>query len=191
FVESFGPAIIDRVGREAPGVRLRFVQKADRDSKPLRDGAVDLETGVVGPAAGPELRAQALFTDRFVAVVRPGGAYDVHALDLPGYLAARHVGVSRLPGGGGPVDEALQRLGARRDIAVSVSGYSAALALVRAADLVATVPEKHTAGLRDGLRRVALPFSVAEITISLIWHPRMNADPAHRWLRAQVRCACA
>lgn len=191
FVESFGPAIFDRVGREAPGVRLRFVQKVDRDSKPLRDGVVDLETGVVGPAAGPELRAQALFTDRFAAVVRPGGAYDVDALDLSAYLAARHVGVSRLPGGGGPVDEALQRLGARREVAVSVSGYSAALALARAADLIATVPERHTAGLRGALRVLALPFSVAEITISLIWHPRMNADPAHRWLRGCVRDVCA
>lgn len=191
FVESFGPAIIDRVEREAPGVRLRFVQKVDRDSKPLRDGAVDLETGVVGPAAGPELRAQALFSDRFVAVVRPGGAYDVEALDLPAYLAARHVGVSRLPGGGGPVDEALQRLGARRDVAVSVSGYSAALALARDADLVATVPERHTAGLRGALRVLVLPFAVAEITVSLIWHPRMNADPAHRWLRGCVREVCA
>lgn len=191
FVESFGPAIIDRVGREAPGVRLRFAQKVDRDSKPLRDGAVDLETGVVSPAAGPELRAQALFADRFVAVVRPGGAYDVEALDLPAYLAARHVGVSRLPGGGGPVDEALQRLGARRDVAVSVSGYSAALALVRDADLVATVPERHTVGLRRALRSVAAPFAVGEITVSLIWHPRMEADPAHRWLRRCVREVCA
>ena len=48
FVENFGPDLIARVGEEAPGVRLRFVQKPDKDSAPLRDGTVDLETGVVG-----------------------------------------------------------------------------------------------------------------------------------------------
>src|SRR5438128_2624142 len=59
FVENFGPNLIARVGQEAPGVRLRFLQKPDKDSGPLRDGTVDLETGVVGKTIGPEMRAQA------------------------------------------------------------------------------------------------------------------------------------
>ena len=53
FVENFGPDLIARVGDEAPGVRLCFVQKSDKDSKPLRDGLVDLETGVVGQSTAP------------------------------------------------------------------------------------------------------------------------------------------
>ena len=72
FVENYGPGLIARAGEEAPGVRLRFVQKVDRDSTPLRDGTVDLETGVVGQETGPELRARALFRDRFIGVVRMG-----------------------------------------------------------------------------------------------------------------------
>src|SRR3546814_567095 len=60
FVENFGPNLIARVGVEAPGVRLRFVQKPGKDSASLRDGTVDLETGVLGKAIGPEVRAQAL-----------------------------------------------------------------------------------------------------------------------------------
>src|SRR3982751_6841692 len=43
FVENFGPALIARVSQEAPGVRLRFVHKPDKDSTPLREGTVDLE----------------------------------------------------------------------------------------------------------------------------------------------------
>ena len=56
FVENFGPDLIARVGEEAPGVRLRFMQKPDKDSTPLRDGTVDLETGVMGKTTAPELR---------------------------------------------------------------------------------------------------------------------------------------
>src|SRR6267154_1855025 len=41
FVETFGPDLIARVGRQAPGVRLRFVPKPDKDSASLRDGTVD------------------------------------------------------------------------------------------------------------------------------------------------------
>src|SRR5882762_9288059 len=74
FVENFGPDLIARVGRQAPGVRLRFVQKPNKDSASLRDGTVDLETGVVGTTTSPEVRTQALFRDRFIGVVRMGHA---------------------------------------------------------------------------------------------------------------------
>ena len=75
FVENFGPELIARVGAEAPHVRLRFVPKPDKEAAPLREGTVDLETGVVEPTTGPELRAQALF-DRLVGVVRAGHPLD-------------------------------------------------------------------------------------------------------------------
>src|SRR5689334_3909133 len=68
FVETFGAAVVARVAAGAPGVRLRFVPKPDKDSTALRDGSVDLETGVVDDATGPELRARVLFRDRFVGV---------------------------------------------------------------------------------------------------------------------------
>lgn len=64
-----------------------------------------------------------------------------------------------------------------------VSGFSAALSLVRASDLVATVPDRHTRGLREGLHSFTLPVPTREFTVSMLWHPRMDADPAHRWLR--------
>jgi DNA-binding transcriptional LysR family regulator len=48
FVENFGPDLIARVGEEAPGVRLRFVQKPNKDSAPLRDhGPGAACTGIV------------------------------------------------------------------------------------------------------------------------------------------------
>src|SRR6185295_6818541 len=74
FVENFGPRLIARVGEAAPGVRLCFVDKPNKESTSLRDGTVDLETGVVGKTTSPELRAQALLRDRFIGVVRKGHA---------------------------------------------------------------------------------------------------------------------
>ena len=65
FVENFGPDLIARVGREAPGVRLRFVPKPDKDSAPLRDATVDLETGVVGKTTGPEVHCAGLVSRPF------------------------------------------------------------------------------------------------------------------------------
>jgi DNA-binding transcriptional LysR family regulator len=190
FVENFGPDLIARLGAEAPGVRLRFVQKLDKDSAPLREGDVDLETGVVGKATGPEVRAQLLFRDRFVGVVRSGHPLSQGEVTASLYAASRHIGVSRRGLDKGPVDEALALLGLEREIATVVGGFTTALALARASDLVATVPERHTGNLRAGLHSFVLPMPTPEIAISMLWHPRLDADPAHRWLRGCVRDVC-
>jgi DNA-binding transcriptional LysR family regulator len=191
FVENFGPRLIARAGREAPGVRLRFVPKTDRDSGPLRDGSVDLDTGVIGETTGPEVRAQALFRDRFVGVVRRGHALSRGKVTAARYAAARHILVSRRGLDKGPIDDALQAVGLRRDVVAIVGGFATALSLARDTDLVASVPERHTGKLRAGMHSFALPVALREITVSLLWHPRMDADPAHRWLRRCVREACA
>lgn len=191
FVETFGAALVSRVAAEAPGVRLHFLPKPDKDSTPLRDGSVDLETGIVGGSAGPELLTQALFRDRFIGVVRAAHALAGREVGLTDYAAARHVGVARRRVARSPLDEALAAQGLARDIAVTVTGFTAALALVRGTDLVATMPERHTLSLREGLHGFELPFALEPLTISLLWHPRLDADPAHRWLRACVREVCA
>lgn len=36
-----------------------------------------------------------------------------------------------------------------------------------------------------------LPVAMPAFTVSMLWHPRLDADQAHRWLREQVRDVCA
>jgi DNA-binding transcriptional LysR family regulator len=191
FVENFGAGILARVAAEAPGVRLRFLPKLDKDNAPLREGTVDLETGVVGRTTGPEVRAQALFRDRLVGVVRAGHRLSKGRVTAARYAGEEHVRVSRRSTRKDPIDDALAALGLHRRVATIVGGYSAALALARASDLVATVPERHTGDLRAGMHSFGLPLPTAEITVSMLWHPRLDGDPAHRWLRGCVRDACA
>ncbi|MDO8358227.1 MAG: LysR family transcriptional regulator [Nitrospirota bacterium] len=191
FVENFGPDLIARVGEEAPGVRLRFVQKPSKDSTPLRDGAVDLETGVVEKTTALELRVQALFRDRYIGVVRKGHLLSKGKITPSRYAAGRHICVSREGLDRGPIDEALKPFRLEREIVTIVGGFSTALGLARASDLIASVPERHTGNLRAGMHSFPLPVSVPEFTVSLLWHPRLDADQAHRWLRGHVRNICA
>ncbi|MQV96129.1 LysR family transcriptional regulator [Sinorhizobium medicae] len=192
FVENFGPTLLFRLGAEAPGVRLCFVQKPNKDSGPLRDGSVDLETGVLAETTGPELRTQALFRDRFVGVVRKGHGLSRGEVTPELYAAGRHILVSRrgLDKAVTGIDVALGAIGLEREIVTTVGGFSSALALARASDLVASVPERHTSVLRAGMHSFPLPFQVPQITVSLLWHPRLHADPAHRWLRGCIREVC-
>lgn len=190
FVETFGPDLLARTREQAPGVRLRFIAKPDRDSMPLRDGSVDLETGVVGKTIGPEVRAQALFRDRFIAVVRREHPLGATTVTPALYAAGQHIRISRRDIDKGPIDEALELTGLKREIVTTVSSFSEALALARASDLIASVPARYTEALRSGMYSFPLPFPMPDMTISLLWHPRLDADPAHRWLRECVRDVC-
>jgi DNA-binding transcriptional LysR family regulator len=190
FVETFGPALIARTVREAPGVRLKFLAKADRESNRLREGETDLETGVVSEALGPEIRTQLLFRDRFVGVMRARHPLSKSKIKATRYAAGQHVHVSRRERDGGLIDEALARLDLSREIIATVSGFAAALALVRATDWITAVPDRHTAGLRAGLFSFALPFDLPDVNVSMLWHPRMDSDPAHQWLRRCLLETC-
>lgn len=189
FVAEFGGRLVSLVHLEAPGAVIRFAVKADKDAGSLRDGQTDLDVGVAG-TLGPEVRVQTLLRDRFIGVVDPQ-----HPLAIAGnvtpkrYAGERHVSVSRRGRPNGPIDDALLDHGLSRHIAAIVSSFPAALALTRAG-LVASVPDRQTRMAQEGLFTFELPVETPEVTVSMAWHPRFDADPAHRWLRDRMVEVC-
>lgn len=193
FVETFGPRLLALVTKQAPGVTLQFLAKPDKESAPLREGEgeVDIETGVIDATTAPELRAAPLFEDRWMGVVRTDHALARDPVTPEGYACASHVAVLRRGLHSSEIDEAVESAGLERRIATIVNGFATALALARETQLVATVPERHTEGLWKGMHSFPLPVVIPGFTISMLWHPRMDGDLAHRWLRGCVRSVCA
>lgn len=190
FAETFGPRLLERLADEAPAVTLQFLGKPDKESAPLREGEVDIETGVIDLTTAPEMRALPLFEDRWIGVVHLGHSLARGKVTAKRYTEAEHVHVLRRGLHSTEIDDAVQAAGLTRHVAMIVQGFSAALALARETDLVATVPEKHTGGLRKDMHSFALPLPIAPFTLSMIWHPRMDGDLAHRWLRGMIRSVC-
>lgn len=192
FVEAFGASLIAVVSAVAPLVRLRFAPKPEKTAAFLRDGSADLEIGVLGDM-GPEVRVQALFRDRFVGAVRKG-----HPLAAKGevtakrYTAFGHVVASRHGRGNGPVDEALATLGLKRTIVAVVPSFPAALAVARTSDLIALVPASlvRSEAASASIYAFELPVKTEQITVSQMWHPRLEVDPVHRWLRQMTLSVC-
>jgi len=201
FVESFASLLIAEASAAAPNVLLRFAPKPEKTAAPLRDGSADLEIGVLGQM-GPEVRLQALFRDRFVGVVRSGHPLQSEArISAERYVDFGHVVASRHGNPSGPVDAALASLGLTRKIAAVVPSFAGALAVARTSDLVALVPASCLAQARepnasregsapDGLHVFDLPIVTESITVSQMWHPRLEHDPGHRWLRQLVLSVC-
>ena len=124
---------------------------------------------------GPEVRAQALFRDRFIGVVRMGHQLSQGEIAPFRYATGRHILVSRQRFETRPIDEALAPFGLEREIITTVGGFSTALALVRASDLIASVPERHTGNLRAGMHSFPGPIATPQITVLLLctrgWMP--------------------
>lgn len=187
FVLFYAAHLSAIVNAAAPDVRLRFAPKPDKEIQPLRDATIDIDIGVIA-GDGAELRGQALFTDMFVGVARPG-----HALLAAGpvtaarYAACDHVVCSRRGRFTGPVDAALAALGLSRKVNLVVPSYPAVIAVAAASDLVGLVPRSCLhAGVMGQIEMFELPVATPGFVIAQTWHPRMDADPAHRWLRALI-----
>jgi DNA-binding transcriptional LysR family regulator len=197
FVAGLSASLVAAITAAAPGVRLRFAPKPQKDARPLREGQIDLEIGVLG-AFAPEVRTQALFRDSFVGVARIGHPLLSGTTITPErYAACDHVGASRRGEFAGPVDEALEELGLSRNVTVVVPGFPDAMRIARRTDLIALVPHFCFSNPLDadqaapsGLQSFELPVRTPEIVISAMWHPRVDADPAHRWLRETVVAVC-
>jgi DNA-binding transcriptional LysR family regulator len=198
FVETVAAPLVAAVTAAAPNVRLRFAPKPDKDVRALREGLVDLEIGVLGQS-GPEVRVQTLFRDHFVCAVREGHPLLANGtITAERYAACGHVVASRRGHERGPVDDALAARGLTRTVIVVVPSFRAALAVASVSDLVALVTSSffnatqgHQAQSRVAeFRSFPLPVPTESITVSQMWHPRLDADPAHRWLRGAVLATC-
>ncbi|RPD94244.1 LysR family transcriptional regulator [Candidatus Pantoea deserta] len=192
FVVAFGPLLIAAVAEAAPGICIRFAPKPEKTSRYLREGLVDLEIGVQSNM-GPEIRVQRLFQDRFTGAVRKEHPLaSLPEISVEDYIAWGHVVAS--PDGAlhGFVDDALAASGATRKVVSVVPGFPTALSVALASDLIAMVPALYLRNQRmtENLHVFELPFKTRNIVVSQMWHPRMEKDPAHRWLREKILEVC-
>ena len=176
----------------APYMRVALV--------PLRNGQVQtqLERGQISLAllspenTPPDLHARVLYQERYVCVLRAGHpAANGRKLTLKQFCALDHA-LGSYEGGGfhGVTDEALEKLGQRRNVTVSVKSFLILPDILRSSDMVAILPSRLVAG-QDGLVVSEPPLDVPGFTNTAVWHARTHNDPAHRWLRELLVRSCA
>jgi DNA-binding transcriptional LysR family regulator len=178
-----GPAVERRVRAEAPEITLRYLPSVVDDWIPLRDGVADLSVCLLGHFP-QEFKTRRLFTDRFVCVVREGHPRVGKRLGLDAYLALEHVVVSPL-GRPSHVDEVLAGRGLQRRIRQVVPYFLAGLHVAATTDCVLTVSDRAARALAGtlGLRLLEPPLPLSPYALHLLWHPRLENEPASRWLR--------
>jgi DNA-binding transcriptional LysR family regulator len=183
------PALVAAIAGEAPRVTLEFVPSVRRGNAWLLEtGELDLALGAVVDDA-PGIRRMDLCTEGFACAVRKGHPTIHGALTLEQYVRTPHLLIT-LGDSARPtwIDEALAKLGRRRQVAVRVRHFMVAPLVVARTDLLLTGPSmliRHFADLVP-LQILKPPITLPTYPEEAYWHERFDADPAHRWLRELI-----
>lgn len=174
------------VSDEASNVSLRFLPVEADEANALRTD-VDLSLGVFHDLP-PELRTQTLFEDRFVCIARAGHPRIRGKLSLEAFTSARHVCVAPRGRPGSVIDSALAARGLARRALRWVPYSANAVEFVADSDCIATLSERlaQWSARRYDLQLLTPPFELPPCAGIQVWHSRLDADPAHAWLRRLV-----
>jgi len=187
------PDLVPRIAATAPLARLVFVAPPSAEILAER-----LETGAVDVCIGNRALAQSawqtrmLFEDRFLTAQRKGHPRGSAPLDIDAFCAAEHLLVSA-DGGGffGHVDATLTALGRERRVALSIHNYALAPTIIGASDYLCTLPSRFLDRFTDTLDVFEPPLELGVAELAAYWHPRVQDDAAHRWLREQLFAAAS
>lgn len=174
----------------APKIQLRLVTRSTEDFESLREGTVQLDIGEIKNRS-PEMKLQMLFRSVSVGVARSDHPLFHGSVTAKKYAGYRHVNASRRGISYTPIDVELEKLKLKRTVSLVVPSFQAAILAAANSGLIATIPKILTCSAASlGLRSFQIPVPVQPITIFQAWHPRFDADPAHRFLRDCVFKAC-
>jgi DNA-binding transcriptional LysR family regulator len=166
----------------------------DWGDEELAAGKVDLVVAPPRRAARPAgSYEKVLFDETFTCVMREGHPLAGTRMTLPRYASASHVMVAPRGTPGSIVDDALERAGRSRRVAVAVPHFLVVPYIVASTDLISTLPTRVAAMFAGpvGLAHAAPPIEIAPFQMAMAWHERMQADPPHRWLREQLLAVAA
>ena len=188
---SLVPAILKKVARIAPNVRLRTAQLEAKSLRGgLESGDVDLAIGVF-PDFGGGMFQQRLYRDTYICVARAGNPLAAKGkLTRESFLKARHVIVSAAGTGHGhsQIEKLLTAAIRPENISMRVASFLAAPYLIRDNDLMLCMPKRSGTMIAKelGLKLLPVPLELPEQDVHQYWHERFHHDPAHKWFRGML-----
>ncbi len=182
------PLICRMVLPKADKVSIEFVSFGDQTFEAIEKGRLDLMLNADDGYLPPRFASEMIFDDSYSCVAARENKYP-RALTLKQYLAAEHVGVGiwdelqTLP------DKRLAGIGVKRRCPIWVPYFTAAVRCVPDTHLLATVPTciARFESNNLSLRVLKPPEVLGRFNYLMAWHPRMNTDAAHIWLRRAIR----
>ena len=182
------PVLCRSVLAPAAKVSLNFVPLHDGQFEAMEKGRLDLLLISDEDYAPAHFVKEAIFEVDFVCVVAKESRLS-RALTLKQYLAAEHIGIGILGGVQTVPEKRLAAIGASRRCPIWVPYHTTAMRSLAGTTLVATVPRRmaELEASNPALKILKAPEVLGRFKYLMSWHPRMNTDAAHVWLRSVIR----
>lgn len=186
------PALMRRLQREAPGIRVRLVQSERKVSiEDLASGRIDFALGYSEGRDRLPSGVETLdwLTDQYLVIASRDHPRVRNQLDLAGYLHERHVVVTPWNETSGAIDHVLDGMGLQREVAVQLPTVMAAPFIVGATELLMTVPGHAARTLQQvaGVELYPAPFEIPPYALRLYSHAKYARSDAHAWMLEQLR----
>ena len=169
-------------------VKFSFVPLHAGQYEALEKGRLDLVLNADHDTATLHLSKEAIFEVDFVCVVSRKSKF-ARAVTLKQYLAADHVAVDIIGGAQTHPDRNLAAIGEKRRCPLVVAQHTVAMRIAAVTDMIATVPRRMAMleASNKSTKILEAPAVIGSFTYVMIWHPRMQTDAAHAWLRSIIR----
>ena len=132
----------------------------------------------------PDLTSRLLYRDRYICVARKTHPLKTRRLSVKQLCAFDHLLVD--PTGVSPsgvVDAIMSKSGLRRRVAMAVPTFHLLFDILGSDDFIAFVPAGLLRKRRPALRLFETNLALPAIEVLASWHPRLNGDAQHKWLR--------
>jgi len=183
------PPLMADLQQDAPGISLHFHLWHPGMMESLRQGRMDLAACILDTVPD-DIYGKQLGSDSYSCLMNNAHPLAGQPLSLNDYISAEHIGISAGGDKIRAVDEALQQLGLQRTMKLTVPFIHSAMAITSRANYVLTLPTRIATllGKAYNLNIMSLPdrLNMPASNYYLIWHQRLQGDPAHRYLRERM-----
>jgi DNA-binding transcriptional LysR family regulator len=173
-------------------VQFEFLPWQSGIAELVEHGQVDLVLHIDDGLLPSHFQSERLYREDWICAVARASRFG-DRLSLKQYLTASHIVVSTYAGVQTIPDKQLAAVGAKRSSCIRVPYFGVALQSLPGTELVLTVTSGMSSlvGQNRELRLVKAPSELRPFHFLMAWHPRLNTDPRHAWLREAMRSITA
>ena len=184
------PLLTSYLFKNAPNININVIGVSNvRGIQLIETERCDMAIDLVPKTIPSQINRLSLYKEKFICMTNPGHPLLSMRPSLQNYLSFKHIAVHPSEGSESSVDKALKSIGKYREVAIKLPYSLIVNLMINNSDLIATLPKRNALffAKERGLPTLEVPFKIPDFNMHMLWHSRLNDDPAHRWLRSVIQ----